>query len=216
MVRYKGLMIILDGLGDRCCEELDGRTPLESALTPNLDRLAQEGLTGMVDPLLPGVPVGTHTGTGVLMGLAPADAAALARGPVEAAGIGLELHPGEVVLRCNFATLSEDGDGLAIRNRRAGRIREGTAELAEELQNMQLGDGITGDLYPATHHRAVLRLGGRACRPDLLIPIPGADARRVVCNGRRPGMGGTSRQCGPPRRSTASFVTRTCGWYVTL
>lgn len=160
MVRHKGLMIILDGLGDHSCAELQGQTPLEAASTPNLDRLAHEGLTGLVDPLYAGVPVGTHTGTGVLLGLAPADAALLARGPVEAAGIGLDLQPGEVVLRCNFATLSEGGECLRILDRRAGRIREGTTELAETLQNLPLGEGITGDLYPATQHRAVLRLRG--------------------------------------------------------
>jgi len=174
MVRYKGLMIILDGLGDRSCAELDGRTPLEAALTPNLDQMAREGLLGMVDPLLPGVPVGTHTGTGVLMGLAPLDAGWLARGPVEAAGIGLDLHPGEVVLRCNFATLSEDGESLAIKNRRAGRIREGTTELAEDLRGVPLGDGITGDLYPATQHRAVLRLRGAGLSAGFTDTDPGS------------------------------------------
>jgi len=174
MVRYKGLMIILDGLGDRSCEELQGGTPLEAAITPNLDRLAGEGLLGLVDPLLPGVPVGTHTGTGVLMGLAPLDAGRLARGPVEAAGIGLDLHPGEVVLRCNFATLKADGENLTIRDRRAGRIAEGTAELAEELQNLPLGDGITGDLYPATQHRAVLRLRGAGLSAGFTDTDPGS------------------------------------------
>jgi 2,3-bisphosphoglycerate-independent phosphoglycerate mutase len=189
MVRHKGLMIILDGLGDHSCAELQGRTPLEAAVTPNLDRLAHEGLTGLIDPLFPGVPVGTHTGTGVLLGLAPADAARLARGPVEAAGIGLDLQPGEVVLRCNFATLSEEGGGLAIHNRRAGRIREGTAELAEELRNLELGDGITGDLYPATHHRAVLRLRGANLSAGFTDTDPGSgrEARGVASAQARDG-----------------------------
>jgi len=181
MVRHKGLMIILDGLGDHSCAELQGQTPLEAASTPNFDRLAHEGLTGLVDPLYAGVPVGTHTGTGVLLGLAPADAALLARGPVEAAGIGLDLQPGEVVLRCNFATLGEEGEGLTIVNRRAGRIREGTTELAEALQSLPLGDGITGDLYPATHHRAVLRLRGANLSDGFTDTDPGSgrEARGV-------------------------------------
>lgn len=174
MVRNKGLMIILDGLGDRSCADLGGYTPLEAAVTPNLDRLAHEGLTGLVDPLYAGVPVGTHTGTGVLLGLAPADAARLARGPVEAAGVGLDLHPGEVVLRCNFATLSRNGGGLAIKDRRAGRISEGTDVLAQELRDLSLGDGITGDLYPATHHRAVLRLRGAGLAAGFTDTDPGS------------------------------------------
>ncbi|MCG6967041.1 MAG: alkaline phosphatase family protein [Chromatiaceae bacterium] len=174
MVRYRGLMIIIDGVGDRRCPEMAGSTPLEAAATPNLDRLAQAGITGQIDPLVAGAPVGTHTGTGVLMGLAPADAARLARGPVEAAGIGLDLQPGEVVLRCNFATLAGSGDGMAIRDRRAGRIQVGTAELAAELQDLPLGDGISGSLHPATQHRAVLWLRGSDLSAEVTDTDPGS------------------------------------------
>ena len=170
----KGLMIILDGLGDRSCPALQGLTPLEAASTPNLDRLAAEGATGLVDPLYPGVPVGTHTGTGVLMGLVPADAATLARGPVEAAGIGLDVNPGDVLLRCNFATLNGGGSGFEIRDRRAGRIREGTEELAAVLRDLPLGDGITGSLYPTTHHRAVLALRGAGLSSAVTDTDPGS------------------------------------------
>lgn len=169
----KGLMIIIDGLGDHACPGLQGRTPLESASTPNLDRLAAQGVTGLLDPLYPGFPVGTHTGTGVLMGLTPADASKLARGPVEAAGIGLQTAPGDVLLRCNFATL-EEGGGLRIRDRRAGRIQEGMEELAAVLSDLPLGDGITGSLVPATQHRAVLVLRGAALSSEITDTDPGS------------------------------------------
>ncbi|MGB5775740.1 MAG: alkaline phosphatase family protein [Sedimenticolaceae bacterium] len=172
-MRYKGLMIILDGMGDRRCPALNGQTPLEAAVTPTLDRLARDGISGMVDPLLAGVPVGTHTGTGILMGLAPADATQLARGPVEAAGIGLVMQPGEVALRCNFATLTKDGEGLGIEDRRAGRIREGTEELAAALRDIPLGGGITGGLYPTTQHRAVLALRGTDLSSQVTDTDPG-------------------------------------------
>lgn len=170
----KGLLIILDGLGDRSCPKLEGLTPLEAASTPNLDWLAGEGVTGLVDPLYPGVPVGTHTGTGVLMGLAPADATTLARGPVEAAGIGLDVNPGDVLLRCNFATLNGGGAGFEILDRRAGRIREGTEALAAVLRDLPLGDGITGSLYPTTQHRAVLALRGAALSSAVTDTDPGS------------------------------------------
>lgn len=174
MVRYKGLMIIIDGMGDRSCPAMQGRTPLEAAITPHLDRLAGNGITGLVDPLVPGIPVGTHTGTGVLMGLAPADAARLARGPVEAAGVGLEPQAGEVFLRCNFATLAGEAGGMRIEDRRAGRILEGTAELAAALQDIPLGDGIAASLYPATQHRAVLRLRGPGLSAEVTDTDPGS------------------------------------------
>ena len=156
----RGLMIILDGLGDRPCDVLDGQTPLEAARTPWLDALVAQGQCGLVDPLWPSVPVDTHIGVGLLLGLAPDNAALLSRGPVEAAGAGVPLKPGDVALRCNFATLEKNGDGLLILDRRAGRIDSGTSELAAVLQEVDLGDGVSGSLYPATDHRAVLRLTG--------------------------------------------------------
>ena len=167
----KGLMVILDGLGDRGCQALDGFTPLEAAPTPNLDYWLKMGQGGLLDPLFPGMPVGTHMGSGTLMGLSTADAVSLARGPVEAAGIGLAVQPGDVVLRCNFATLEQQGDGLAILDRRAGRIREGTADLAAVLQDVDLGQGVVGSLHPATQHRAVLHLRG----PGLTAAISDTD-----------------------------------------
>jgi 2,3-bisphosphoglycerate-independent phosphoglycerate mutase len=182
IVKNKGLVIILDGVGDRRCPQLGGKTPLEAASLPALDRLAGEGVTGMMDPLVPGFPVGTHTGTGVLMGLSPADAATLARGPVEAAGIGLELQPGDVVLRANFATLLESGEGLGIQDRRAGRIRERTEELAAVLRDLPLGEGITGSLFPTTQHRAVLLLRGGGLSSAITDTDPGSsrDAAGVL------------------------------------
>ena len=116
-------------------------------------------------------PVSTHTGTSVLLGLPPKGAYRLPRGPVEAVGVGLSIQPGEVALRCNFATVEPDDEGLSILDRRAGRIREGTQELVAELQNVPLGYGISATLRPATQHRVVLRLSG----PDLSAAISDTD-----------------------------------------
>lgn len=160
MSKRKGIMIILDGLGDQAITHFDGATPLEAAITPNMDRLISGGLGGLVDPLFPGVPVGTHTGTAALLGIAPSEAAELARGPVEAAGIGLESRQGDILIRCNFASLQKENEDYLIIDRRAGRISEGTSELAEALNRVDVGHGITATLKPATHHRAVLRLCG--------------------------------------------------------
>jgi 2,3-bisphosphoglycerate-independent phosphoglycerate mutase len=155
---YKGLMIILDGLGDRPCPSLNGMTPLQAARVPVMDELASKGSCGLVDPIYPGMPVDTHTGCGALMGMPRKDLLKLARGSVEAAGIGLSFDEGSVVFRANFATLEEDGS--TIIDRRAGRISEGTEELAASLKDIDLGDSITASVYPATHHRAVVCLDG--------------------------------------------------------
>lgn len=176
---YKGLLIIIDGLGDVGSPALLGKTPLEAAVTPSLDRMAGEGSCGLIDPLYPGLPVGTHTGAGVLMGLAPADAQRLARGPVEAAGIGLNGRPGDVLLRCNFATLMDEDGEFRIRDRRAGRIREDTDALAEALRDVPLSSGISGHLYPATQHRAVLVLKGSGLSGEVTDTDPGAGRRAL-------------------------------------
>ena len=174
----KGLIIILDGLGDCPSPDLGGRTALEAADTPFMDSLVARGRCGLVDPLHAGIPVDTHTGCGALMGVSPIDLRQLARGSVEAAGIGLEMEPGDVVLRANFATL--ESDGISIIDRRAGRISEGVARLCQSLENVKLAGGVFASVFPASHHRAVLRLRGAKLSSAITDTDPGcgrADCR---------------------------------------
>ncbi|MDD9810742.1 MAG: hypothetical protein OXU71_03360 [Gammaproteobacteria bacterium] len=187
-VKHRGLVFILDGLGDRPSAALGGRTPLQAADTPRLDRLARLGC-GLMDPLTPGKTVDTHTGVGMLFGLTAAAGARLRRGPVEAAGVGMDAQPGDIFLRANFAHVEEiagAGAGAAagrlrIIDRRAGRIREGVDELCAALHALEVGDGrdrITAALHPATQHRAVARLRGRGCELSAQVTDtdPGGDA----------------------------------------
>lgn len=167
-------MIVLDGLGDRPTKALGGRTPLEAANTPTLDRLAASGMTGFVSPLDPWVPVGTQTGMGLLLGLARADAALLTRGPVEAAGAGFSLKPGDVAIRCNLATISPNGSGFDLIDRRAGRISEGVEELLRPIDGLAVGPGITVKTRPSTHHRAVVVLTGEDLSDAVTDTDPGA------------------------------------------
>jgi 2,3-bisphosphoglycerate-independent phosphoglycerate mutase len=185
MKQRNGLIIILDGLGDRPIPDLDGATPLEAARTPNMDELVSRGRCGLVDPLYPGVPVSTHTGAGVLFGINTRDAFLLPRGPVEAAGTGLPIMPGDIALRCNFATLRADADGLEVVDRRAGRIHADTDELAEALQDITLEDGFSASVRPATGHRAVMRLSGPGPLPIVSDTDPGSGAlpaRILTCH----------------------------------
>ena len=156
----KALIIILDGLGDRPVVEFNGRTPLEQADTPFFDKLVSQGMCAMVDPLTPGMPVSTHTGMALLMGLTPKDTARLARGPVEASGIDLQTQQGDVILRCNFAHIEAEKKRLKVLDRRAGRINQQTDILAQAISNIDLPHGTTGRFYPTTQHRAVLHLSG--------------------------------------------------------
>ncbi len=179
-----GIMIILDGLGDRPVEALDDLTPLEAAETPHLDAAAARGVAGMVRPLQPWVPVGTQVGTALLMGLAPSDVPLLSRGPVEAAGAGLDLVPEDVAFRCNYATLEPNGTGFGVTDRRAGRIDRGTHELAEAIDGMELFGGVQVGFRASTQHRAVVRFRGVGLSPAVTDTDPGAgsEARGVLAS----------------------------------
>lgn len=165
-MKKKILLLIADGVGDRPCEELDGMTPLEYAKTPNLDRLAETGTTGIVDVLGAGIPIGTDLGHMILFGYGKEDYPG--RGPIEASGAGLALEPGDVALRSNFATVD---DNLKVIDRRAGRIRKNTNLLAEEINGMEI-DGVKILFKEATEHRAVLILRGKGLSANITDSDP--------------------------------------------
>lgn len=150
----KILLAIADGVGDRPCEMLDYKTPLQYANTEHLDALAKAGAAGIMDLYHAGIPVGTDLGHLILFGYGLADYPG--RGPIEAFGDGMELIGGDVAIRCNFATV--DGN-MNVIDRRAGRIREGAAELAAALNGMVI-DGVRVFFKEATEHRAVMVLRG--------------------------------------------------------
>lgn len=186
----KSVLIIIDGLGDLPVPELDGNTPLEAADTPVLDLLASSGRYGLVDPIIPGEIPNTHSGTGLLMGLFPDQADRLSRGPVEAAGAGRVLAPGEIAIRANFATMHCGDEGLLVTDRRAGRITSGTEELAEVLADVDLGDGIRGGLKSTDQHRGVLLLSGKGLDASVSDTDPGNSSMPAIlkiCQPLKPG-----------------------------
>ncbi|MCR8644381.1 2,3-bisphosphoglycerate-independent phosphoglycerate mutase [Paenibacillus sp. N1-5-1-14] len=169
MLHRKIILAIADGLGDRPHPDLNNLTPLEYAKRTNMDRLAAQGITGMVDLISPGIPVGTDMGHLILFGYQPTDYPG--RGPIEALGVGMEVEPGDVVLRCNWATVNDEG---IVVDRRAGRIREGTTELAALLNGMKLDDHVQAFIQSATEHRAVLIIRGNGLSDQISDSDPHA------------------------------------------
>ena len=182
----KGLLIILDGLGDRPASCLGGLTPLEAARTPNMDHLLSKGMGGMTSAIQPGIAVGTQIGTSLLMGLAPAEALSLQRGPVEAAGAGFEMNPEDLFIRCNFATLKQQGDGYRIVDRRAGRIRKGREKLVASLNSIYLDGNVRATIRCSTQHRAVIRFSGAKFSTKITDTDPGAGFSKKGLNWCRP------------------------------
>jgi len=82
----KAVIFICDGMGDRPVAELNGKTPLEFANTPNMDELAGRGVCGIVDPIAPGIRAGSDTAHLALLGYDPYDCYT-GRGPFEALGV---------------------------------------------------------------------------------------------------------------------------------
>ena len=174
MLEKKGVLLILDGLGDRPVAQLGGQTPLEAARTPVLDDLITSGLCGLVHHIAPGIPVGTQTGCGLLMGLAPSDVGKLSRGLVQAVGVGIHLIPGDVAIRCNFATLDWRGQHAKIIDRRAGRISNGTNELVEALNAQAQIDDVAFMAKASTQHRVSLVLRGPGLSDAISNTDPGS------------------------------------------
>jgi 2,3-diphosphopglycerate-independent phosphoglycerate mutase len=172
-LREKCILLIIDGLGDLPIADLDGKTPLEAAKTPVLDQLAGSGWYGQVDPIAPGVIPNTHSGTGLLMGLLPEQSKQLKRGPVEAFGAGCKLELGDIALRANFATIEHQDGACLVTDRRAGRISNGTKELADSLTNIDLGDGVSASLVSTDQHRAALVLKGAGLSDAISDTDPG-------------------------------------------
>ena len=154
----KILIFICDGVADRPVAELGGKTPLEAARTPNFDRIARAGENGLLDPIAPGIPAGSDTSHLALLGYDPYEYYT-GRGPFEALGVGMDVRPGDVAFRCNFATVEERDGRLVVVDRRAGRITEGTAELVAPLNGVEL-DGVKCYVKESTAHRAALVFRG--------------------------------------------------------
>lgn len=115
-----------------------------------------------MDPIAPGIRGGSDTGHLSILGYDPLRHYT-GRGPFEAMGIGLDVRGGDLSFRCNFATVD---DALVVRDRRAGRISEGTGELAAALDGMQIED-VTCRFKESIAHRAALVLRGPELGPNV-------------------------------------------------
>lgn len=165
-------LVVLDGLGDLATKEQGFLTPLEAASTPNLNALARNSAQGRMIPVAPGITPGSGPGHLGLFGYDPLEFQ-VGRGVIEALGLGVELKPGDVCARANFATLN--GKGI-VTDRRAGRIPTETCEklcamLAAKVKKI----GDTQVIIKAgKEHRFVVVFRGRG----LEGPLTDADPNR--------------------------------------
>lgn len=181
MNHLKLIYVVIDGMGDRPIKELRNQTPLGAAATPNMNRLAWNGKTGLMYTVGERVAPESDVGVISILGYDPFKCAT-GRGVLEAVGAGIKIRNGDLAVRCNFATL---GNGTAIVDRRVGRNL--TTEEAEEL-----GEAIQKEVrltsYPASFefrstigHRAVLVV--RSKKGKLSSRITNTDPAYTRLNG---------------------------------
>jgi 2,3-bisphosphoglycerate-independent phosphoglycerate mutase len=170
--KTKLALLVLDGLGDVATREQGYLTPLEAARTPNLDALSKDSAQGRMIPVAPGLTPGSGPGHLGLFGYDPLEVQ-VGRGVIEALGLGMELKPGDVCARANFATLDPKG---IVTDRRAGRIPTETCEKLCALVSAKVKK--IGDtevlIQPGKEHRFVVVFRGKG----LEGPLTDADPNR--------------------------------------
>jgi len=168
------VMTVIDGIGGL---PVRGKTELEAAKVPNLDRLASKSICGLIDPLSCGITPGSGPSHLALFGYDPFRYE-IGRGVMEALGIGLELTKDDLAVRGNFATIDERG---FITDRRAGRIStEKNREVCQFLQKeIKEFEGIQISIHPGREHRFVIVFRGEGLRDDLSDADPQKDGLKA-------------------------------------
>ncbi|HTD68415.1 MAG TPA: 2,3-bisphosphoglycerate-independent phosphoglycerate mutase [Candidatus Limnocylindria bacterium] len=166
----KLVLIVMDGLGDIATKQTNYLTPLEAAITPNLDALSKNSAHGRMIPVAPGITPGSGPGHLGLFGYDPLEFE-VGRGVIEALGLGLELKSGDVAARANFCTL--DAKGI-VQDRRAGRIpTEKCEELCALLASKVKKIGDTQVIIKAgKEHRFVVIFRGKGLEGPLTDSDP--------------------------------------------
>ena len=127
------IYVLLDGVGDLPHPDLDGRTPLEAANTPTLDKIASNGVIGEVISVGKGIAPESDIAVFNMLGYKFEHVDYAGRGVIEAIGVGIDFKDGDLALRGNYSTLNEEE---IITDRRAGRHieKEDADGIAKELE----------------------------------------------------------------------------------
>jgi 2,3-bisphosphoglycerate-independent phosphoglycerate mutase len=167
--KSKYLILVGDGMADEAQKVLDGKTPLEEAQTPHMDRIASEGILGLTETIAPHQEPGSDVANMAILGYDP-DLFHTGRAPLEAASMGVHLLPGEVAFRCNLVSVEINPDGeLVLADYSAGHISSEHGKVLIAALQKSLGNEWF-QFYPGVSYRHLLVW--RKGRSDLTITPP--------------------------------------------
>lgn len=164
----KYLILVGDGMGDLPMPELNDLTPLESAKTPTLDSLCQQGELFLTRTVPKGYPPGSDVANLSLLGYRP-DLYYTGRAPLEASAMGIDLLDDETAFRCNLVTLDQNQTETKMVDYSAGHIS--TLEAEELINAVQDACGSEQfKLYPGINYRHILVVKGAYPDMDTVPP----------------------------------------------
>jgi len=146
----KYIVLVGDGMADYPLEELDGRTPLEVARTPNMDFIAESGKLGRLKTIPPGMSAASDVANLSILGYDPRQYYT-GRGPLEAANLGIELEDDDVAFRCNLVTVLSD----KLMDYSAGHISSKEAAILIKFIDQNLGTNRI-KFYPGISYRHLM------------------------------------------------------------
>lgn len=166
----KYILIIGDGMGDEPITVLDGKTPLEAAATPVMDRLAAAGEQILVRTVPEGYPPGSDVANLSLLGYEP-ERYYTGRAPLEAASMGIAIGADALAFRCNLVTIDRQGERMIMRDYSAGHIS--TTESTQLIHAIQkCCNSRQIQFYPGISYRHLMVLSGT---PPELHTVPPHD-----------------------------------------
>ncbi|WP_373802009.1 cofactor-independent phosphoglycerate mutase [Bacteroides heparinolyticus] len=160
----KHIIILGDGMADHPIKELGGRTLLQAAETPYMDKLARMGRVGRLLTVAEGFHPGSEVANMSVLGY-DLPTVYEGRGPLEAASIGVDLQPGEMAMRCNIVCI----EGNLIKNHSAGHISTEEADVLVKYLQEHLGDNRVR-FYTGVQYRHLLVIKGGDKRIDCTPP----------------------------------------------
>ncbi len=134
----KYIILLGDGMADYPLAALNGKTPLQVARTPNMDRIAAQGTLGLIDTIPAGFTPGSDVANLSVLGYDPA-LYHTGRGPLEAASMGLDLAADAIAFRCNLVTLNSTGKETVMEDFTSGHISSEEARRVIESLDSALG-----------------------------------------------------------------------------